>query len=347
MSNLRSRQRIDSEERSPRYDRIKSEISNQQLSRRGFTLIELLVVIAIIGVLIALLLPAVQAAREAARRVQCASNLRQAGLALLNYEQVMRCLPPAVISTVGSPFGFKNVYAWPRMTWAPLLYPFIEETVAISKFNMNTNWQDPANSSGPNSPTSFTVPVFECPSDGGGGKQQFRPIGSYTSVYARGNYLAFLSNVDNGAAFRPFDPNHAQHALAVNDGRRLKSISDGLSKTMVLGEVLTGIDSGSEIRGVYWYDHASASQIFTRNTPNSTVADAFYAWCGSDKNLPDLNLPCQLSDGVHDHAASRSRHAGGVQVCLCDGSVRFVADEIAIAAWQALGSIAGGETSTE
>ena len=323
-----------------------SERSSMRSARQGFTLVELLVVIAIIGVLVALLLPAVQAAREAARRTQCASNLRQLGLALLTYEQATRTFPPMVFSVGGSSFP-KGVYAWSRMTWAPRLYPYIEETAAIADFNMNSNWQLPANSNGENSPTGRSISLWTCPSDGLGGLRQVRPVSaSWISMYARGNYLAFFGNIDNGSAYPPFDPGHQEHVLALNIGRRLRKITDGLSKTMVLGEALTGVDHGGEIRGVYWYDHAGASQIFTRETPNSAVPDGIYApWCHAAVNLPAMNLPCSGSDGVHDHTASRSRHPGGVHVCLCDGSVRFVTDEVGLTVWQALGSIAGAEIS--
>ena len=314
----------------------------------GFTLVELLVVIAIIGILTALLLPAVQAAREAARRSQCANNLKQLGLALLNYEQANRCLPPAVLWNGG-------VFGWSRMTWAAPLYPYIEETAAIASFDMTSNWQLPANSNGPTSPTGQIVATMRCPSDALSGLRHNRANSdlSWVSMCARGNFQAFLSNIDNGSAYPPFPVGHLPHVLAVNEGRRLKKIADGLSKTMVFGEGLAGIDDGdagtpgaqgADIRGVYWYDHAAASQIFTRETPNTTIPDAIYAaWCSPTINLPALDLPCTGSDGYHDNAASRSRHPGGVHVSMCDGSVHFVADEVALSTWQAMGGIADGQ----
>jgi len=115
---------------------------------------------------------------------------------------------------------------------------------------------------------------------------------------------------------------------------------------MILGECLSGIDNPYDIRGVFWYDHAGTSQLFTRNTPNSAIPDIFRSeWCPPNVNLPNLNLPCLAgaSDATDNSATARSRHSGGVQVAYCDGSVHFVADDVDLVVWQALGTIAGNE----
>ena len=113
---------------------------------------------------------------------------------------------------------------------------------------------------------------------------------------------------------------------------------------MVFGEYLTGIDTTPDQRGVYWFDEAGSSQLFTANTPNSPLPDAITAgrYC---LTLPQLNLPWVAGGWNGDQAASRSRHDGGVFVAMCDGSVHFVADEVSPTVWQAFGSIAGGEVA--
>ena len=118
---------------------------------RAFTLVELLVVIAIIGILVALLLPAVQAAREAARRISCQNNLKQLGLAIHNYHDTHKALPPTRTSL-------------PRHTWAPFLFPFIEQSNLYDQYNWNVNWNDPRNQPA----IATSVSTFRCPSAPGG-----------------------------------------------------------------------------------------------------------------------------------------------------------------------------------
>ena len=118
---------------------------------------------------------------------------------------------------------------------------------------------------------------------------------------------------------------------------------------MIIGEYLKGISGdNNEYRGVHWYDHVGTSQIFTATGPNSTDRDFLYPlWCTGKLNLPRLNLPCRPGRPAPAvktiMAASRSRHPGGVQVGMADGSARFVPDSIDLTVWQAMGSIKGGE----
>jgi prepilin-type N-terminal cleavage/methylation domain-containing protein/prepilin-type processing-associated H-X9-DG protein len=313
--------------------------------RAAFTLVELLVVIAIIGILIALLLPAVQAAREAARRSQCSSNIKQLELALLNYESAVRTLPPAAENA-----SFPNGPS--RLTWAPVLFPYLEEGALAAECSFsaplgpgNAVWTNAINCGTVTSPTATLVGMWRCPSDGMGGNLHAHP--DFTGFFARGNYGAFIGNVDYQTAFPPLALPQKRHALSLNQATRLRSIVDGLAKTMILAECLTGIDNQYDIRGVFWYDHAGTSQLYTRNTPNSLVPDIFRSeWCPPNVSLPNLNLPCLpgASDATDNSATARSRHSGGVLAAFCDGSVHFVPDDVDLIVWQAMGTIAEGET---
>ena len=208
------------------------------------------------------------------------------------------------------------------------------------------------NDTGPNAPTSVVLTTWLCPSDGRGGSTNRLPYLTTTGpLFARGNYLAFFGNIDAGSAWPPRPPSHQPHLFGFNRSVRVAEILDGASHTLALGEVLTGTGSDFDYRGVFWYDHVGAGQIFTKCVPNSPIADVLYpVWCETalDINQPAMNLPCVpgSSDGSDNTAAARSSHAGGVQVALSDGSVQFVADTIDLAVWQAAGSIAGNELTS-
>ena len=322
-----------------------------RFNRSGFTLVELLVVIAIIGILIALLLPAVQAAREAARRSQCSNNLKQLGVAVHQYHGAHQVFPLGVINSTVLDTAKPQFRAWPRLTWAIHLYPFLEQQGAYDAFDFNATGaggyvgDDPKNCTGPDAPTAVVLPTMLCPSDYHGSWHRLSGttgLQNETIYHARGNYAVFFGNLHQGDTLTL----SAEHKPAAFGFRpvRIRDIRDGTSKTMAFGEMLRDSDLRGSFRGGYWRDFPGASWIFTLNPPNSPVPDALWSsQCRPVDNRPELNLPCVPMQNYYETAASRSRHPGGVQVANCDGSVHFVVETVALDVWRAMGSIDGGE----
>jgi prepilin-type N-terminal cleavage/methylation domain-containing protein/prepilin-type processing-associated H-X9-DG protein len=315
--------------------------------RPGFTLIELLVVIAIIAVLIALLLPAVQAAREAARRAQCINNFKQLGIAMHNYHDTLGAFPPGALNKSG-------VFDSPRQTWMVHLYPFMEATNVYNNFNFSLTgppfglpWYNTVNSFGPTAITSVTIATLLCPSDGVASapfqqKYPFDATDALTNYLSRSNYLGFFGNNNMGAAYAK-DVTHLKATFGFNVSTKIAEFTDGTSNSLMIGEYLTGGGRDAQDgRGCLWADFAGYSQLYTQLTPNSSSPDLLYPiYCF---NYPSMNLPCANgTGGGTDMAASRSRHPGGVNALMGDGSVRFAKSSINVSVWRALGSIAGGE----
>jgi len=311
----------------------------------GFTLVELLVVIAIIGILVGLLLPAVQAAREAARRMQCSNNMKQLGLAIHNYENTFKILPLGVQQTsLAIEFGF------PRLTWGISVYPYIEQTTIYNQFAFSRGLHDsmylhPLNSPGMTSLTAQVIPTMNCPSDGQGSAVYAHP-GIQPHVTSKGNYGVFFGNVNKGAT-RTLPTTHLPAAFGY---RRVKfgDITDGTSNSLAMGEQLRGANSdpAQTMRGSYWYDFPGGAWIFTFVGPNSPVPDSLRASsCPVAERQPAVNQPCVPVNGNAETVASRSRHVGGVNVNMCDGSVHFISNSIGLDTWRALGSIGSGEVA--
>lgn len=299
--------------------------------RSGFTLVELLVVIAIIGILVALLLPAVQAARESARRTQCNNNLKQIGLAMQNHHDTYLALP-AGMGPSGCCWG----------TWQVLILQFVEQR---DLYDLYQNWggndaTGPRYSSAPNTTnvTNRRLQAFTCPSD-----QPNAPFGGLTNH----NYAANWGNTDygqtanlNGVLF-----GQAPFGISKNPvdqkfkGRNFSWVTDGLSNTMIVAEVLQG--QGSDLRGFTWWGDASGFTTYL--APNSPLPDRIYT-AGYCNNMPRQNLPCAVSGGsTPTMFASRSRHPGGVQVAMADGSARFVTTMVDISIWRAMSTAQGGD----
>ena len=310
-------------------------------SARGFTLVELLVVIAIIGILVALLLPAIQAARESARRGQCQNNIKQLVLALRLRHDAHGSFP------MGTVWTNRNIYYdTPRSGWSHLIYPYLEEQAAydlLPKSAGSQNWMPwwDSVSLSANSPTSVVIPTWLCPSDGDGALRNVQDWGTFSL----GNYHAFFGGLNLGGAVAA--KRLGLGPMGINFGARLKDITDGSSKTMLLGEYLRSRGGPMDQRGMIWGDQPAYGSIYTQLSPNSGSPDLIYqGWC---ENQPNANLPCIQGDtGPNNTAASRSSHSGGVYVAMADSSVRFVSENIdLINVWRPLVTIAGQEVIAE
>jgi len=315
--------------------------------RFGFTLVELLVVIAIIGVLVALLLPAVQSAREASRRVQCTNHLRQWTLAMHNYNDTNGFLP----------YGPREVPTTRRHSWVPALWPYIEQKGLYDQYDFNVGFYLPPNTIGGgnaatanlNGPTGVRVKIYYCPSDRFGAVQT---ANSDPYWRAKGNY-----QINWGQLLQP-DPvytasnpprswspfgylDYKSHGLPRQS--RLAEFTDGTSNTMLISESLTTRDGDQDHRGDMLNDGEVCAYFMTTLTPNTSSPDVMLPSYCVDR--PDIKMPC--TTGANRQKAARSRHPNGVNVALGDGSIRFVTNNIPLAIWQALGTMNGGETLGE
>lgn len=334
-------------------------------TRKGFTLVELLVVIAIIGILIALLLPAVQAAREAARRSQCVDNLKQFGIAVQNYVDIHQTLP----------FGKGPSYPWlgapVYARWSPhaLMLPMLEQAPLYNTIDFRYPPSTPGMAGAGNFMPAYTsvlpqndvasrtpVPIFICPSDGTGGNDPTWPgVNNYTAN--QGNWLCDRNDTPPPAgSVAPTDPSVG--IFMYNSGVKLSQITDGTSHTVFFSEHLRGNGTNNP-----------RSNIFT--IPNQTSLNATFLTCNSID--PTIALPLTYRWGfswvmgencctAHNHVstpntyscaglpfgtnmtnmamqvAPSSGHPAGVNVCMGDGSVNFVTDNIDLRIWRALGT---------
>jgi prepilin-type N-terminal cleavage/methylation domain-containing protein/prepilin-type processing-associated H-X9-DG protein len=324
---------------------------------RGFTLIELLVVIAVIAVLIALLLPAVQAAREAARRAQCVNNLKQASLACLNYESALECLPPG---TKGSTWG----------TWLVFVLPFVEQQALYNAWNSAGNNSDNSLTQGTTYSSVYNITVtssrlqaFTCPSDmpnapisvTASGVTYWITSHNYAANFGDLFYFQQLASYLNvpylGAPFTdigsPFVSIQNLNRPIPLEGLgviRLSAITDGLSNTQMLSEVVQGQGKSpgpNDLHGFAWW--YGGAHYTTWSSPNSLVPDWFEA-ANQCYSLALNNPPCIMEPALGlRFQTSRSRHPGGVNTSMCDGSVRFIKNSISTYVWRGSSTTHGGE----
>lgn len=307
-------------------------------SRCGFTLIELMATIAIIGLLIALLLPAIQAARESARRVSCANNLKQLGLAMQQSHLNRNAWP--WISTRGNPPGNEAnnqplsspPNTWPlgsgRTTWMTFLWPFMDAVNLATAFDFTRN-----NQGSPNDKLIGTpLPLYYCPSD----RPNATDALSYNQFGCKSNYLV---NTGTGSILGQSGPFGWKSGSNWTDCVPIRCtadhVTDGLSNTLMFAEVVFATaDSPQDSRGLMFCD-VGPPGFMTQSTPNAGSDNTLY--CNSTAELPCTTLGSRSTY----FNVSRSRHAGGVNAALCDGAVGFIDNSISLSVWQALSTKAG------
>jgi Tfp pilus assembly protein PilE len=341
-------------------------------------LVELLVVIAIIGVLIAILLPAVQAAREAARRMTCSSNMKNVALAMHNYHDTCKKFPPGGLSDCHN-------------TWAIFIFPFMEQQAIYNQYNLSNTYNGAPNYQLLH---EFRVPAYCCPSDG-----------KIISSYHPGNYNHYKHNLvvcaGNTGVFPPDGTQsviaagtiqnpegtgwvyqlgtgtnavtHKKAVFAVNRWRNttdtaantyrcpafgINYITDGTSNTMFLSETVQGDWTGTnnDLRGYIWWGTATFyTAYYGPNTTNRDCGHGFFGDSSLDKNrfpLQSGGLTAYARDGTQSSVnaivlAARSYHPMGVHVAMADASVQFKTNTIGINIWRAISTSQGGEENVE
>jgi prepilin-type N-terminal cleavage/methylation domain-containing protein/prepilin-type processing-associated H-X9-DG protein len=329
--------------------------------RRGFTLIELLVVIAIIGVLVGLLLPAVQAAREAARRMQCSNHLKQLGLALHAYHDALGCFPfGGIVLASNHPYVTSGFTRQGHYRWSALaqLTPFLEKTAVYNAVNLSLPILDGASVIMPQNSTINVMKVAEflCPSDG---------RGSCLPDFAASNYMACTGDGVVGRGFGVPDPAFGapNGVFYFNSSVSLAHLADGASNTSLFSESIVGDGSAAGTRGgpidaarvavqvaggspVYTplseaQCAAATATFFRRNS--AWVQGSYQHALYSHYLAPNSRTPDCYRQQYHGWKAPRSFHPGGVNVLFGDGAVRFVKDSVQPEAWRALATRDGGE----
>lgn len=333
--------------------------ANPLYSRRGFTLVELLVVIAIIGLLVAMLIPAIQQVRSAARRINCGNNLHQIYLAVANHESAQKEYP----TSFDAPLGQITRGSW--SIHAKLL-PMLEQGNAFDEIDFTTDWHQQVVGGIP----ALKIPTYSCPSDYLAGKRQ-----KNGADYVHSTSYGF--NMGSWFIFDPATGRAGDGAFRVNKATTHATFSDGLSNTLAVADVKSftsyvrnvgGFNGGFPASAAYfngmsgqlklgpnqhnntghtvWSDgrvhHAGFTTVFTPNTfvRYDHQGESYDIDFNSQQEGRNLNNPTYAA------VTSRSHHPQGVNICRMDGSVEFMSDDVDLEVWRALGTAWGSEVFT-
>jgi prepilin-type N-terminal cleavage/methylation domain-containing protein len=330
---------------------------------RGFTLVELLVVIAIIGVLVALLLPAVQAAREAARRMSCQNNLKQVALAMHNYQSAQGVYPSSFCIQPGTTLSGNNG------SWSAQgrILPYIEQNNAYEQVRLDIAWDAPANRA--TGVPTMKITMYRCPSEANWGQRVDVAGLPYITP------LNYTLNFGTWLVHNPANQQGGDGATFVNSQLTPASFLDGLSNTLCASEVKAftsylrnTADPGPNPPASTVAFQGLSGQL--KLGPNLNDNTGHTEWCDGRVHhsgfttafAPNTKVPYDSGGKTYDidfnsrqegqsatqptYAAitARSYHSGIVNAALMDGSVRSISQTISLVTWRALGTRAGGET---
>lgn len=319
--------------------------------RRGFSLVELLVVIAIIGILVALLLPAVQQAREAARRVGCRNNLKQIGLALHNYHDLHTVFPPGwVQSKINSNTGIQNNAdrgcSW---AWSAFLLPMLDQQPFYAAMEISRG-EDPPDVTHEH---NRTLPVFLCPSDSGGPDSGYGvvrnnslanpPIYEVLGTYAKSNYPAVngrgKENLSSTTMVVVPDVPTEVGMFGLQSRTKIRDIQDGLTNTFAVGE-RESVSNETNLEGTQTKAKGATwiRNFGTLYTADSTVFGASTGTACDQASVTGVTHP-DLTINSHRKGSFSSVHSGGAFFLIADGSVRFINQSIDRTIYSYLGSI--------
>jgi prepilin-type N-terminal cleavage/methylation domain-containing protein len=327
--------------------------------KSGFTLVELLVVIAIIATLIGLLLPAVQSARESARRTQCGNNIKQLGLACLAYENARVVLPPAVqlMPTVSNAGSYDQNFG---PNWLVRLLPFTENTALYGAYQESVNNYLATGDNSWRAMRSVPLSSVRCPSDGFGGAACEVAGGNWS----RGNYGANagtglfydVASGDEGLMrvggewaekdsplYRGYGGYVYQVSprgvMSANSKIRIASISDGASKTVLIDEIRIGTAT-TDIRGTWAMGQVGASIVAGSgrlDSPGPNISLHHYDDIMNGTDDPERGMGC-FSETSSWQVTAKSLHRGGALTCWADGSVRYLEDSVSQGVYQVIHS---------
>lgn len=301
--------------------------------RNAFTLVELLVVIAIIGILVAMLLPAVQSAREAARRTQCQNNLKNIALALLNYESSAGVLPAGVQFDEGQAPQVSDMF---RPNWVIDILPFFEQQGLYDSFDLDEPISAPVNRLA----RGTEIPSMLCPTDTGAATLFSGTTSGEGDNWARGNYACNGVNQRIDQSNDAWEDATKRGVMGLNQAVKLRQVIDGTSKTILVAEIRVGL-TDKDRRGVWAMGTAGSSAMFWHgyggdcNGPNP-ANDSSDDIEGCSTVIGQVGLPVMRQERMtcwqpcpSYQASARSQHLpGGVYVAFLDGSVHFIDDTV-------------------